>query len=856
MDGQLKPGDVLEGRYEVLAVLGQGGYGVVYEARQRATGQRVAVKLLLTERLKLSDDLATHEARFQREMQLIGSLKHPNIVRLIDSGRLVTGQLYTVLELVEGQPLAALIGRGPLPVRAALRLMGQVLEALHHAHARGVIHRDLKPQNIMVSGDLDGRPNAMVLDFGIATLSDAAAIAGVDPRTLTQTGQLHGTPAYMAPEQLQGEASPRSDLYAWGLVLLECLTGEPAVKGGSVAEVIYFQLSAQRPPLPIPLEGTPLHGLLARALEKDAARRYGDAAAALADLEQAAQAPLPEVLPPRALGAPDPTTDTLPGLHTATGRLAPARAPGQAAASATARIPGAADTRARWLLWAALVGGVVLGGVIVSAWLASTRAPLPLQSAPNGADTGPSLCPAGQQISRKTNGQCCWPGQSSNGVGSRCVGVPTACPVGYSLDAVAQTCALLPCHGGLVRMPDGLHCCWQGQAWDTDKGQCVGADIQCDLGPRGDGDGYYRDLKPNQERDHASDPNQCFWLGPTARTLHLACANDGPDKWRACAALGARLLTGDDAEPNPRRGADHLQRACAQGGEPSACLHEARMTLRLTSDDQRADALQRLRSLCDEGHPRACHALAAATSDAPPLTPWRHPTPTNTAPWSPPDPADRRPTQHMASADPATACRALADGCALADPLACHQLATAQSPGGLCAPAPAHVIARHLARACDRGRGYPIACTHLADLLTAPPTGEATTDAADAAPTKRPSPPPRRQQASMSAPKGLRASPSGIADAATLRLWAWALAVADPTTLRAWACDRGEPLACARLLRAPPAGARDEDAARWQALACQRRMTPCLKAAARGARDAAESAPTTAPTKTDPTAAP
>jgi tRNA A-37 threonylcarbamoyl transferase component Bud32 len=767
-DGQLKAGDILDGRYEVLSILGQGGYGVVYAARQLATGQQVAVKLLLTERLTLIADVATHEARFQRETQLIANLKHPNIVRLIDSGRLATGQLFTVLELVEGQPLSALIDQlGPLPVRTTLRLMTQVLEALNHAHTRGVIHRDLKPQNIMVSGDLGARPNAMVLDFGIATLTGSTALAGVDPRSLTQTGQLHGTPAYMAPEQLQGEATPGSDLYAWGLVLLECLTGKSAVKGTSLAEVIYYQLSAEGPALPAALKGTALFALLARATEKDARRRYGTATEALGDLERAGAQVLPERLESLETGYGGPLTATLDEMEIVTPQQA-RRHSGDGGSHLTQEGEGrgergdrrGADTTlkhlpsqgmGRWLVWGALAA-VVAVGLIGAFWFGTARRAQPTADATPAAAALQTLCPSGQQLTRKTNGQCCWPGQSSNGVGSPCVGVPSECPVGYTLDASSETCALLPCHGGRARMPDGLHCCWQGQAWDTDQAACVGANITCDLSQ-----GYY------------ADQQRCFWLGPEALALHTACAPpSGEPAWRACAALGERLFIGEGAEPNPERGASLIDGACAEAGDHDACALTAALIQRGALSAPRGTAYNILKDLCDESHPRACHALAAAAFAG-----------------------DDTPAGEGKGEE--VACRALSDACTLRDLLSCDQLGLAQLPDSVCAPpppaagaaGPADVqgAANLFAHACARGQGWPPGCTHLGDLLAGL----------------------------------LTAAPHGL-DAA-----------AYPTPQALWlqACDRGEPLACARLLRAPPPDTSPDVTARWRALACARRMAPC-----------------------------
>src|SRR5262249_18435917 len=186
---------------------------------------------------------------FRREMRLCAELAHPNIVRLIDSGQSEDGMLYAVFEYVPGSTLREILGTdGRLAWEVARHLMTQVLDALACAHARGAVHRDLKPENIMVPRTGAHR-NAMVLDFGPGGL--AREVQDWSLPRLTATQELLGTPGYAAPEQLRGESpSTRSDLYSWGLILLECVTGELAVSGGSVQQVILKQLGPE--PVPIP----------------------------------------------------------------------------------------------------------------------------------------------------------------------------------------------------------------------------------------------------------------------------------------------------------------------------------------------------------------------------------------------------------------------------------------------------------------------------------------------------------------------------------------------------------------------------------------------------------------------------
>src|SRR2546427_7454086 len=204
-------------------------------------------------------------------MRLCAELSHPHIVRLIDSGESEDGTLYTVFEYVPGATLREVLAtEGSLGWGLARHLMTQVLDALACAHARGVVHRDLKPENIMVT-QTGAQRNALVLDFGLGGL--ARAVEDWSLPRLTATRELLGTPAYAAPEQLRGEpVSTRSDLYAWGLILLECLTGELALRGQSVHEVIVKQLSPQPLPIPPSLRNGRVRRLLHRVTENRVAR--------------------------------------------------------------------------------------------------------------------------------------------------------------------------------------------------------------------------------------------------------------------------------------------------------------------------------------------------------------------------------------------------------------------------------------------------------------------------------------------------------------------------------------------------------------------------------------------------------
>ncbi|MGK3991433.1 TOMM system kinase/cyclase fusion protein [Sorangium sp. So ce136] len=279
----LASGAALADRYELLSELGMGGFGAVYKARQLTTGQEVALKIMRPPEQGGAAQMERRIARFTREMRLCAQLHHPNIVQLVDFGQVGEQQLYTVFSFVPGDTLADVIAReGALEPREARHLMLQVLDALACAHAQGVIHRDLKPRNIMVlpSG---ARRNAVVLDFGIGALVGAGAEQMVQ---LTGTSEALGTVGYAAPEQLRGlDPTPRMDLFSWGLVFLECLTGRPVFTGSSTAEILYAQLSPEPVSIPLALEGHWLGGLLRHVTDKDADARDARAAALVPALE-------------------------------------------------------------------------------------------------------------------------------------------------------------------------------------------------------------------------------------------------------------------------------------------------------------------------------------------------------------------------------------------------------------------------------------------------------------------------------------------------------------------------------------------------------------------------------------------
>src|SRR5580658_1626197 len=212
------------GPYEIVAPIGKGGMGEVYRARDTRLGRDVAIKISAE---KFSE-------RFEREARAIASLNHPLICQLYD-----VGENYLVMELIEGTPL-----KGPLPLEKAVEYAAQILDALDAAHQKGITHRDLKPANILVT-----KQGIKLLDFGLA--KQAVRLNEDDAtKALTDQGQIVGTLQYMSPEQLQGkEADARSDLFSFGGVLYEMLTGKRAFEGQNAANVIATILEREPAPL-------------------------------------------------------------------------------------------------------------------------------------------------------------------------------------------------------------------------------------------------------------------------------------------------------------------------------------------------------------------------------------------------------------------------------------------------------------------------------------------------------------------------------------------------------------------------------------------------------------------------------
>ena len=283
------PGHIVEGRYRITGRLGHGGFGAVFSAVHTGTGQDIALKVL---HVDLSSDNAAIVRRFWQEAQMTSRLRHPNTVRVFDVGQTEEGAFYLAMEHLRGETLADLLEQrarhGQALTEAETRDMAvQVCRSLQEAHKAGLVHRDLKPGNVMlVQGDEEPGPLVKVLDFGIARRTDSS---------LTGEGSALGTPSYMSPEQCRGKpVDARSDLYALGVMLFRCVTGHVPFADENPFTVMFHHAET---PVPDPrgMAPTPLSAGMARCIMRAMAKLPDERFADAREMREALEATLTQV---------------------------------------------------------------------------------------------------------------------------------------------------------------------------------------------------------------------------------------------------------------------------------------------------------------------------------------------------------------------------------------------------------------------------------------------------------------------------------------------------------------------------------------------------------------------------------
>ena len=269
-----RTGEVLDNKYKLLRVLGEGGMGAVYEARHSVIGRLCAVKFLHAE-IAHNPEVVK---RFVREAQAAAAIGHPNIIDIYDVGVTSDGAPYLVMEYLVGCSLGdELENRKKLPPAEAAEILAQALSALEVAHRHGVIHRDLKPDNLYLVRSPNTAPRVKILDFGISKVSDPSK----PEDRMTSTGMVLGTPYYMAPEQARGDRDidHRIDLYSMGIILYELTTGRVPFTGDNYNQLL-LKILTEKFPTPRQLDPSlseDLEAVILKAIERDRALRYGSA---------------------------------------------------------------------------------------------------------------------------------------------------------------------------------------------------------------------------------------------------------------------------------------------------------------------------------------------------------------------------------------------------------------------------------------------------------------------------------------------------------------------------------------------------------------------------------------------------
>jgi len=401
-------------RYALESRIATGGMGEVWQANDTVLGRRVAVKLLKTE---YADD-ATFRSRFETEARHAASLHHPNVAAVYDFGEAQpsdqpggsdVARPYLVMELVDGRPLSALLEPGQaLDPDATRDLLAQAADALAAAHAAGIVHRDVKPANLLVTPDR----TVKITDFGIARAAQGMS--------LTETGQVMGTPQYLSPEQAQGGvATPASDVYSLGVVAFECLAGHRPFVGETPVATALAHLRDPVPELPedVPAD---LAAVVRRAMAKSPEDRFANAAELASALRN-----------PGAVAAPD-RTQVMTGVAPVP---VPASTPATAPSAAAAAGPAAGSRRRRKVPWGwILLGVLAIAGIVAVALLADSGEDQP--DPPAATQSEPTSQPTQQPSTQPPSTQASQPTQQPSPTEDNTVQVDESDYVGRDVDEV------------------------------------------------------------------------------------------------------------------------------------------------------------------------------------------------------------------------------------------------------------------------------------------------------------------------------------------------------------------------------------------------------------------------------------
>ncbi len=447
---------IANGRYEIVRLLGEGGMGAVYQARQVAMDRMVALKLIQSELVRNQ----AAAARFHREMKLTARIEHPNTIRVYDFGE-AEGQLFLTMELLRGHTLAAVLAQSRrLELPRIVRIATQVCRALQAAHSEGVVHRDLKPDNVMLLEQYGEHDVVKVLDFGVAKSLDQQE-AG-----MTTAGAVIGTPAYMSAEQAMGApVDQRSDLYSLGIMLYEMASGRVPFTAPALTALLVAHATEAPPPLAQVAPGVPpgLVALIDELLRKDPAARPQTAKAVEQRLEALLGGPMTGMQP----GSYAPTLPVPPTLPIVSPTLPVAP-------------PAKSGSRGIWLalLGIVLVGGGVAAAVLVPRGQAPTQTSPPLQPTP-ASDVAARLTAARAKLA---------------GFGDPAP--PDACPPGAAADAAelvieARRRIATDAAGALEAADQALQKCPSAAAAHNIRGNALQATGKLDAA----GDAYARALQ-------------------------------------------------------------------------------------------------------------------------------------------------------------------------------------------------------------------------------------------------------------------------------------------------------------------------------------------------------------------------